>query len=85
MSVGFATYGTLYPHQIAVTLQSSVRGFVTNSFYKFGNVNAVNYANQTTNIGASVLFKQADAVIATAFGVTYYIIEEEQLIFKENQ
>jgi hypothetical protein len=84
--IGFATYGMLYPPQIALRAQTSVRGFTISSFYKFGNVNAVNYACITTNIGASVLFKVDDAVLVTApHNGDYYIIDEDKIIFKENQ
>jgi len=84
--IGFATYGTLYPPQIALRAQTSVRGFTISSFYKFGNVNAVNYACITTDNGASVLFKVADAVLVTApHNGDYYIIDEDKIIFKENQ
>lgn len=82
---GFATYGTLYPPQIALKLQSSVREFTSDSFHKFGNVNAVNYACIRTNVGASCFFALADAVIVTAFGANYYIIDEDKILFKENQ
>ncbi len=83
--IGFATYGTLYPPQIALRAQTSIRGFTINSFYKFGNVNAVNYACIRTDVGASVLFKVEDAVLVTApHNGSYYIIDEDKIIFKEN-
>lgn len=86
MSIGFSTYGTLYPPYVALREQSSVRGFTLQSFFKFGNVNAVNYANQTTNIGASCLFVVSDAILVTApHNGDYYIIDEAKLIFRENQ
>jgi hypothetical protein len=84
--IGFGTYGTLYPPNVAVRAQASVRGFTVSSFFKFGNVNAINYACITTDIGASVMFKVSDAVLVTApHNGDYYIIDEEKLIFKENQ
>lgn len=84
MSVGFSTYGTLLPPQVALKLQSSVKGFSSDSFHKFGNVNAVNYACITMNVGASVFFATDDAVIVTAFGASYYIIDEDKIKFREN-
>lgn len=84
--IGFATYGTLYPPQIALRAQTTVRGFTISSYYKFGNVNAVNYACITTDVGASVFFKVADAVLVTApNNGDYYLIDENKIIFKENQ
>lgn len=85
MSIGFSTYGTLYPPQVALKAQSSIKGFVVDSFHKFGNVNAINYACISTNVGASVLFKVDDAVLVTAYGASYYVIDESKLLFKENQ
>ena len=84
--IGFATYGTLYPPQIALRVQPSTVGFTISSYYKFGNVNAVNYACITTDVGASVLFKLTDAVLVTApHNGDYYLIDEDKIIFKENQ
>lgn len=84
--IGFATYGTLYPPQIALRVQTSRVGFTISSYYKFGNVNAVNYACIKTDVGASVLFKLTDAVLVTApHNGDYYLIDEDKIIFKENQ
>lgn len=84
--IGFSTYGILYPPNVAVKLQNSVRGLTTSSFYKFGSVNAVNYACITTQVGASVLFKVSDAVLVTTLTSTaYYLIDEARLIMKEKQ
>lgn len=84
--IGFGTYGTLYPPNVAVRAQTSVKGFAVSSFFRFGNVNAINYACITTDIGASVLFKVSDAILVTApHNGDYYIIDEGKLVFKENQ
>lgn len=82
--MGLNTYGLLYPNYLAVTLQDSLpSGFgVIPRGFNFGIVNSVNYANIKTDVGATVLFKNDDAILVTAGGTDYYLIEEEDLIFK---
>lgn len=83
--MGFSTYGTLYPPFIALTISASRQGFkgVTKGL-NFGTVNAVNYANIKTNIGASCLFKVEDARVVSAHGTVYYLVTEDDIIMREN-
>ena len=83
--MGIQTYGILYPPFDAVTIVPSPSGF---SFvprgYNWGVVDAVNYANVKATVGSTVLFRQQDAILVTAGGTEYYIIEEDKIIFKGN-
>lgn len=83
--MGIQTYGILYPPYDAVKLTTSVDGFTSiPQGYNWGVVDAVNYANTRVTTGNTVLFRQQDAILVTAGGTNYYIIDEEKLIFKGN-
>lgn len=79
-----ATYGVLYPKfvSLADTVSQQGVGILTKG-YKWGIVDAVNYANFRTDVGARVIFREQDAALITAGGVQYYIVDENDLIFKE--
>ncbi len=82
--MGLNTYGQLYPAYLSVIRQTSLpSGFnVIPRGVSFGLVDSVNYANIKTNVGAIVFYKEADAILITAGGTDYYLIEEEDLILK---
>lgn len=82
--MGLDTYGILYPAYLSVIKQGSLpSGFnVIPRGFSFGIVNSVNYANIKTNVGATVFYKDEDAILVTAGGTDYYLIEEESLILK---
>lgn len=79
-------YCILYPDYVSVRPGSSTNGLFSDSDrYKFGVVDAVNYANVRTNVGNSVLFDTSRAAVVTQSNSvnTWYVIHEEDIIFKE--
>ncbi len=83
--MGIQTYGILYPPYDALTLSSSVPDITAvKKGYNFGVVDAVNYANVKVDVGATVLFRQDDAILVTAGGTDYFIIDEKDIVFKQN-
>lgn len=83
--MGLLTYGILYPPYDALTLAGEQTDITAvKKGYAFGVVDAVNYANVKVNEGATVLFRQDDAILVTAGGTNYYIVDEKEIIFKRN-
>lgn len=83
--MGIQTYGILYPPFDAVRKTNAPENFTfASEGYSWGVIDAVNYHNVKTTIGNQVLFKLTDAILVTAGGTDYYIIDEENLIFKAN-
>ncbi len=79
-----STYGTLYPPFVSLQQSQSIQGFSSvPQGFNFGVVDSVNYANVITNVGASCLFEQKDAILVNVGNGDYYIVDEKKLIFRE--
>jgi len=78
-------YGLLYPDYVSVRPSTSTQGlFIDSQRYKFGIVDAVNYANIRTSVGNNVIFDSEGAVIITQPTNTWFIVHESDIIFKES-
>ena len=84
--MGILTYGMLYPPYNAIIKHTPSQSITkVSEGWNFGIIDAVNYANIKTDIGSSVLFKQSGAILVTAGGTDYYLVDENNIIFKENE
>lgn len=79
-------YGILYPDYISVIKSTSNQGLSseTDKGIFFGIVDAVNYANVRTSVGNTVLFDANRARLVTQSANSWFIIHEDDIIFKEN-
>jgi hypothetical protein len=83
--MGLGAYGKMLPPYVSLTTNSSIYGIEPQYPDKIGigvidSVNAYNYLNYA---GDNCIFKKTDAVLVTAYGTKYWIIDETNLLFKE--
>jgi hypothetical protein len=82
--MGLSDYGIVQPPYVSLTTNSQIFGFTPRGQIACGTVDAVNVYNNMVSPGDVMLFRKTNAMILLAYGTQYWLVDENELIYKEN-
>ncbi len=83
--MGLSDYGILQRPFVALLPGQSLRGIASaRAGVQFGIIDSVNPYNINAVPGDSFMFNETNSMLINAYGTQYLIIDEENLVYKEN-